>query len=121
MNTTNHQNPTQSHERIEFVDILRGFALIGVLLMNMNAYSGHSFTIGQIADSIDKFTVILLQFFFQAKFYSLFSLLFGWGMATQLERAETRGSRFVPYYLRRTFILLVIGLIHAILIWDGDT
>ena len=120
MNTTTPQSPTQSHERIEFVDILRGFALIGVLLMNMNAYSGHSFTIGQIANSIDKVTVILLQFLLQAKFYSLFSLLFGWGMATQLIRAKTRGTRFLPYYLRRNSILLGIGLIHALLIWDGD-
>lgn len=40
MNMNNRQAPTQLHERIEFVDILRGFALIGVLLMNMNAFSG---------------------------------------------------------------------------------
>jgi len=120
MNIIKSQTPTQLQERIKFVDILRGFALIGVLLMNMNAYSGHLFTIGQIANSIDKFTVILLQFFLQAKFYSLFTLRFGWGMAIQLARAKTRGSRFVPYYLRRTLILLVIGLIHAFLIWDGD-
>ena len=120
MNIPNRQTPTQLHERIEFVDILRGFALIGVLVMNMSAYSGHSFTIAQIAGGIDKFTVILMQFLLQAKFYSLFSLLFGWGMATQLERAQARGSRFLPYYVRRTFILLIIGSIHAFLIWNGD-
>ena len=120
MNEYNHQKPTQSGERIQFVDILRGFALIGVLLMNMNAFSGHAFTIAQIANKVDKVTVFLLQFFLQAKFYSLFSLLFGWGMAAQLARARTRGSKFIPYYIRRNTILLAIGLIHAVLIWDGD-
>ena len=120
MTTHNHQNPTQSHERINFVDILRGFALIGVLLMNMNGFSGHEFTLTQIPSGIDKVVVFLLQFLLQAKFYSLFSFLFGWGMAIQWERANTRGTQFVPYYLRRTFLLLIIGLIHAILIWDGD-
>ena len=120
MTTHNHQKPTQSHERLNFVDILRGFALIGVLLMNMNAYSGHEFTLTQLPSGIDKVVVFLLQFLLQAKFYSLFSFLFGWGMAFQWERAKTRGTRFVPYYLRRTFLLLIIGLIHAILIWDGD-
>ncbi len=120
MTTDNHQKPTQSHERLNFVDILRGFALIGVLLMNMNAFSGHEFTLTQIPPGIDKVVVFLLQFLLQAKFYSLFSFLFGWGMAFQWERAKTRGTRFIPYYLRRTFLLLIIGLIHAILIWDGD-
>ncbi len=120
MKAINHQTPTQLNDRIDFVDILRGFALIGVLLMNMNAYSGHQFTLGQMPEGIDKVTVFLLQFFLQAKFYSLFSFLFGWGMATQVERAVNRGTKFLPYYLRRNFILLGIGLIHAILIWDGD-
>lgn len=120
MNNINRQKPTQFHERIEFVDILRGFALIGVLFMNMNAYSGHEFTLTQIPNGLNKIVVFALQFFFQAKFYSLFSFLFGWGMATQLARAKTRGSRFIPYYLRRNFLLLLIGFIHAVMIWDGD-
>ncbi|MFN2233696.1 MAG: DUF418 domain-containing protein, partial [Anaerolineales bacterium] len=120
MNSLENHIPTQPKERIEFVDILRGFALLGVLLMNMHAYSGYSFDVTQISDSIDKTTVILLQFLMQAKFYSLFSFLFGWGMAIQLERAASRGTQFVSYYIRRTFILLGIGLIHAFLIWEGD-
>ena len=120
MNTINHPNPTQIHERIEFVDILRGFALIGVLFMNMNAYSGHEFTLAQIPGGVNRIVVFLLQFFLQAKFYSLFSFLFGWGMATQFARAVNRGSKFIPYYLRRNLLLLLIGFIHAILIWSGD-
>jgi len=120
MTAKTNPTPTQSNERIEFVDILRGFALFGVLAMNMKAYSGHSFTISTIADSIDRTTVVLLQFFFQAKFYSLFSFLFGWGMATQLVRAADRGTRFIPVYLRRIFILLGIGVIHGLFIWKGD-
>ena len=81
MNFQAKPTPTPSDERIEFVDILRGFALFGVLAMNMNAFSGHPFTFREIADVIDKTTVVLIQFFLQAKFYSLFSFLFGWGIA----------------------------------------
>jgi len=56
----------------------------------------------------------------QAKFYSTFAFLFGLGMATQYARAQAKGMRFVPFYLRRLAVLLGFGLIHAYLLWVGD-
>ncbi len=114
--------PVQAKERIEFVDILRGFALLGVLLMNMYGFSGQGdvYQAPQTASGIDRAVVVLVRFLVEAKFYSMFSFLFGWGMAIQMMRAEAKGAKFLPVFLRRLFILLIIGVLHAILIWDGD-
>ncbi len=114
--------PVRGKERIEFVDILRGFALLGVLLMNMYGFSGQTavYRNPQAASGIDRAVVVLVRFLVEAKFYSMFSFLFGWGMAMQMTRAEAKGARFRPVFLRRLFILLIFGVLHATLIWDGD-
>jgi len=62
----------------------------------------------------------LIRFFAEGKFYTMFSFLFGLGLFLQMSRAEARGVRFVPIYIRRLIVLLGIGLIHAIFIWSGD-
>jgi len=122
MKSYNNQlsTPVQTHERIEVVDILRGFAIFGILLINMSSFGEISYNLSNIADIIDKTTVVLLQFFAQAKFYSLFSFLFGWGISIQMARAASKGYRFLPLILRRLAILLFFGLIHGIFIWVGD-
>ncbi len=112
--------PVTPGERLVFVDVLRGFAVLGILVANMYAYSGASYTPTTWGEPLDKFIVAATRFLVEAKFYSLFSFLFGWGMAIQLIRAEARGTRFVPVYIRRSLILLGIGLTHAVLIWEGD-
>ena len=112
--------PVKPHARLEFVDILRGFALIGVLAANMVSFSGYSSNPADYADFLDKAILIGIQFFVRAKFYSLFSFLFGWGMSVQMLRAAGRGQRFGPVFARRMAILLIFGLIHGMLIWSGD-
>jgi uncharacterized protein len=111
--------PARPTERIEVIDILRGVSILGVILMNMLGYAGYG-TPFQEMQAVNRVVVWLITFFVQAKFYTLLSFLFGWGMATQMERAASRGRRFVPLYVRRLLALLLIGLVHAILIWDGD-
>ncbi len=110
--------PVRPGRRIEIVDILRGFSILGILLMNMLSFSGYGST--REMASVHRIAMLGIRFIAQAKFYTLFSFLFGWGMATQMARAERRGARFVPLYARRLFVLLLIGLIHAVFIWDGD-
>jgi uncharacterized protein len=112
--------PVQAGERLEFVDILRGFAILGILVANMASYSGMSNDLQTWTEPVDRAILLLTRFFVEAKFYSLFSFLFGWGMAVQMMRAESRGGRFAPLYLRRLLILLALGLLHAFLIWNGD-
>lgn len=112
--------PVQSAERIQVVDVLRGFAILGILIFNMRSFAGLSFFAGNYPDLLDKIIVILTDFFVQAKFYSLFSFLFGWGMAVQMRRAEVRGTQFLPAYFRRLVILLLFGALHTVFLWTGD-
>ena len=112
--------PTQTNERVEFVDILRGFALLGVLIANMASFSGRSTNPANWNEWLDITIVNASRFLIEAKFYSLFSFLFGWGMAVQMIRAQARNRPFVPLYLRRLTVLLLIGIIHGTLLWFGD-
>ncbi|MGD9002560.1 MAG: hypothetical protein PVF04_07845, partial [Anaerolineae bacterium] len=102
------------------VDILRGFAVLGILLVNMLSFSGYFHTPTLEMGAIHRLATLLIQFVAQAKFYTLFSFLFGWGMAIQMRRAAQRDRPFVTLYVWRLIILLLIGLVHAILIWEGD-
>lgn len=116
--------PTPQAERIRILDILRGFALFGILLVNMMIFYRPFQTVLFPPDPAtpwyDRAAEWLIHFLAEGKFYSLFSLLFGLGLILLMERIEARGGRFVPLYLRRLLILLGIGVIHAFLIWVGD-
>lgn len=116
--------PVTRSERIQVIDILRGFALLGILLVNMELFSHpvQQVILGlkEYATQVDRLAVWGIRILAEGKFYSLFSFLFGLGFALQIQRAEARGTGFVPFYLRRLFILLLIGLAHAILLWVGD-
>jgi uncharacterized protein len=116
--------PVQQAERIQIVDILRGFALFGILLVNMTIFSRPFqvilFPVEASMPWFDYAAEWLIHFFGEGKFYALFSMLFGLGLTLQMERIEARGGRFVPLYLRRLLVLLGIGLVHAFLIWMGD-
>lgn len=113
-------SPTTSSERIHVVDIIRGFAVLGIFVFNMTSFAGYSYALQGHDTTLDRGLMLLIRFLVEAKFYSLFSFLFGWGMAIQLLRAETRENNFLTTYRRRLLILLLIGAIHGILIWTGD-
>lgn len=109
--------------RIVVLDVLRGFALFGVLLVNMLDFSSSALrvdTLGTRGTHIDQIVDVLIAFFAITKFYLLFSFLFGVGFAVQMRRTEGSGRSFVGIYLRRLAVLLVIGFAHALLLWDGD-
>jgi uncharacterized protein len=116
--------PVQQSERIQIVDILRGFALFGILFVNMTIFSRPMqailFPMDPAAPWFDRAAIWLIHFLGEGKFYAMFSMLFGLGLTLQMERIEARGGRFVPLYLRRLLVLLGIGIIHAFLIWMGD-
>jgi len=119
-----HSAPVQQSERIQLVDILRGFALFGILLVNMMIFARPFqlvvLPIDPATPWYDYAAEWLILFLGEGKFYSLFSFLFGLGLTLQMTRIEGRGGRFAPLYARRLLILLGIGLIHAFLIWMGD-
>lgn len=111
--------PVERHERIQGMDALRGFALLGVLTINMFTF------IGPFDRMFDHWASWRwLQFFVlmmvQGKFYCLFSWLFGMGFSVQLQRLEARGLQGNRLYRRRLAVLLCLGLAQGLLIWMGD-
>jgi uncharacterized protein len=116
--------PVQQTERVQIVDILRGFALFGILFVNMTIFARPMQVLLFPADPAmpwyDRAAEWLIHFLGEGKFYALFSMLFGLGLTLLMERIEARGGKFVPLYLRRLLVLLLIGIVHAFLIWIGD-
>lgn len=122
--STSAFQPVTPNERIATLDILRGLALLGILLMNIEAFAGPldlSFTgIDAHWQGLDRWADGFVYIFVQGKFFTLFSLLFGVGFAVMAQRAEAAGRDFTRFYLRRSLGLLVIGLLHMVLLWAGD-
>ncbi|MCH8052573.1 MAG: DUF418 domain-containing protein [Planctomycetes bacterium] len=116
--------PTTSQERVAALDVLRGFAILGILLVNMAVFNSPLFYF--LADiqlwpgTLDSAVRLFIRFFAESKFYSMFSFLFGLGFCIQMERARERGGRFGGVYVRRLVVLLLLGQAHAHLIWNGD-
>ncbi len=117
--------PVTGAERIQVLDVLRGLAIFGILLVNIPFFAGPTIYdqgagIVRFAAWYDRLATWLIRFLAEGKFYTLFSFLFGLGLFVQMTRAEARGTAFVPLYIRRLLVLLLIGLVHAFLIWSGD-
>ena len=113
--------PVRPKERIETIDILRGWAILGILLVNMLYYGSPSLVWVRQAwgAPADQAAVVLIGLLAVSKFWPLLSFLFGLGFGLQMQRAETRGIRFFPLYRRRLLVLLFFGLVHY-LMWFGD-
>lgn len=117
--------PASGSERLDALDLVRGVALLGILLMNIRAfamitaaYSNPTFWGGaSLSNTVVYYATSILA---DQRFMTLFSLLFGAGVALMTSRAERAGARAVPRHFRRMAWLLVFGLIHAYLIWWGD-
>lgn len=114
-----------SSERLPTLDILRGWALLGILVMNMPgfSYSGFAEADGSHLwpSSVDQLAEQLRDLLFSGKFNSLFSLLFGIGFTIQYQRMLERDPAGAPaMYLRRLAVLLAIGIVHACVFWTGD-
>jgi uncharacterized protein len=116
--------PVRRQERIDSIDILRGVAILGILIVNMTM-RGFSVPEGLPMrelwpNMVDRTVETLILFFADQQFITLFAFLFGLGLAGQMMRAEGRGARFLPLYLRRLCVLWLIGMAHFLLLWDGD-
>lgn len=117
--------PTSLTERHSLLDVLRGFALLGVLLANMVTHSGYFFLSDAGKEAlgtahIDHYVEWFEHFLIDGKFYSLFSMLFGIGFALQLKRASTLDTDFTPRFRRRLLIMFLFGLMHAVFLYVGD-
>jgi uncharacterized protein len=116
--------PPFLHARLPLLDILRGFALPGILLMNIEWFTRPMVEIGfgipPSYSPVDHATSWLIFVLVQGKFWLLFSLLFGAGFTVMRQRLIASGRPFVWPYLRRCAALFVLGIAHALLLWAGD-
>lgn len=115
--------PLPSNERVQLLDIWRGFAIFGILIVNMAIFMAPNFLPTAAPPPLpwyDQTVKYLLHFFAQGKFFTIFSFLFGLGFALQLTRAEAAGRDIRSFYPRRLLSLLVFGVLHFLLFWEGD-
>lgn len=125
--------PVRQKMRFASLDVLRGFALLGILILNIENFAGYEalmdFPVGLIKPAfvgwhahLDFAIVILKWVFAEGKMRGLFSLLFGAGAVLLTERIERRGEtgRAAVVFYRRNFWLLLFGICHGFLIWFGD-
>ena len=112
--------PGPRPERVEVLDVLRGFAIFGINIVNLMLMAWPTMGRAPWTTTADQIASTAITIFAAGKFYTLFSFLFGFGFAVQLTRFEARGLPVVRTYLRRVAGLLLIGVLHALLIWWGD-
>lgn len=111
-------------KRIEVLDGFRGFALLGILIVNVNFFNESLMAIslggtpveGWWNETIKAVSVL----FVEGKFLLLFSFLFGYGAVILYSNAEAAGRKFTPMFIRRMMALLLFGILHGIFIWHGD-
>ena len=117
--------PTQPKERIIALDFLRGFALLGILLMNIQSFAmpfAAYFNPTAYGDltGVNRWVWIGSHIVADNKFMTIFSILYGAGIVLITQKLEKKGHGSAGLHYRRTFWLLVIGMAHAYLLWYGD-
>lgn len=117
--------PTAIPQRIHSLDTLRGVAVFGILVVNLEQMFLPMFYANSPVAAIPgeigfQLAWLVTDAFFENKFLTLFSLLFGAGFALQWQRAAHGGRGFVPRFLRRLLLLAVFGAIHATFFYAAD-
>jgi uncharacterized protein len=110
--------------RLPHVDALRGFALLGILAVNIWSFADPYFASGidnpRYPGALDVAARFVEALLFEAKFYLLFSFLFGYSFTLQMAAAERAGAAFRPRMVRRAVGLIVLGVLHGCLLFYGD-
>ena len=119
------QTPTSRNERIVPIDVLRGVALLGILVMNIQSFSmiGAAYENPTAYGNLTgvNFAVWLAgRFLADQRFMTIFAMLFGAGILLITQRQEAVGARPARIHFRRSGLLILFGLLHAYLLWDGD-
>ncbi len=115
--------PIPVQERFELLDVIRGFALLGIYISIISGFNS-SLQYGSVLytphHGLDQFIGSLETLFISKRFIGIFSLLFGIGIAIQQQKFRSKNASFTPYFLRRMFVLAVFGLINTTLFWWGE-
>lgn len=116
--------PIKKNERQIIVDVLRGFAILGILMVNihlmykpmLSAIMKPDIEISALNTGLE----FVIRFLFEGKFYIIFSFLFGYGFWLFLNKSVENGKSILPFFRRRMFFLLLFGIAHILLLWAGD-
>jgi uncharacterized protein len=117
--------PISAAERITSIDVLRGFAVLGILVMNIQSFSmiGPAYfnptAYGDLT-GVNRLVWLFSHLLADQKFMTIFSMLFGAGIVVFTSRAEAKGRRPAGLHYRRMLWLIIFGLLHAHLLWYGD-
>lgn len=123
-NKSTEISPLSEKNRIRIIDTIRGLAVLGILLANIIAYSFPGWEGASVwthaKTSADYAFLYFISIFIGGKFFSLFSILFGFGLSIQYSRVKNPGNDYIQTYRRRLLILFIIGIIHGIFLYPGD-
>lgn len=124
MSSSRH-GPVAPHERIDSLDVLRGFALLGILTMNISVFAlpGAAYfnpTVYADFSGLNRFVWFAQHYLADLKFMAIFAMLFGAGIVLGWERASARGNTHTALHYRRMFWLILFGVAHGYLLWVGD-
>ena len=118
-------HPTTPNERLESLDIVRGFALFGIFLVNMPAFQwpdllAQLYLLPESLSALDERIRLFFDLLIQGKFYTIFAFLFGVGFYLFMNKASNQGDGGWRLYLRRIGVLALFGFIHLVFFWYGD-
>lgn len=124
MKTSEATQPTFKTSRIDLLDVYRGFAILGIFVVNIvimnSTFLNQDEFAKQWTSGIDQLSERILQLFFYTKFFPIFSLLFGLGISMQALKMKTSGTLSFSFFARRMAILFLIGVCHILFLWSGD-
>lgn len=119
-----HLHPIASSQRLDLVDALRGFAIFGILMVNMPGMFTPGVELIMMPNlgngTADVLAHGFIYFFFLGKFFVLFSLLFGFGFYMFLHKDGKPVPQVVKTFRKRLFWLLMFGVLHVTFLWEGD-
>lgn len=119
-----NKNQNETKNRIDILDIYRGFAILGIFVVNIvimnSTFLNQDEFAKQWTSSIDQVSEKVLQLFFYTKFFPIFSLLFGLGISMQALKLHEKNKLSFSFFGRRMFFLFLIGIFHIAFLWSGD-
>lgn len=119
-----NEKPTKAKKRIDLLDLYRGFAILGIFVVNIvimnSTFLNQDEFAKQWTSNIDLISEKILQLFFYTKFFPIFSLLFGLGISMQALKMLDDNTMSFSFFGRRMLILFIFGVLHITLLWSGD-
>lgn len=117
--------PVTKADRLANLDFVRGVALLGILLVNVQVFFGPVAALSELSylrrfGPTDRLVGMLVLSVCMTKFISTFSMLFGYGLLGQMERAKEGGRSSVWFTVRRLGVLAAFGFVHGVFLWYGD-